>query len=108
MMMKRHKYYAKPQKTEDGYFASKKELKRWEELKLLEADRQISELARQVPFILHGANGVQVCKYIMDHVYREDGKMIAEDCKGFKTEAYRLKRKMFIAEYGDLYEHRES
>lgn len=103
-----HKYRAKPQRTSDGFFASKKELARWNELKILQADGQISELQKQVPFVLHGANGEKICKYVMDYVYLEDGSKIAEDCKGVKTETYKLKRKLFIAEYGKHYEHRES
>ena len=108
MRLRKHKYRAKPQRTSDGYFASKRELSRWNQLKLRQADGQISELQKQVPFVLHGANGDKICKYILDYVYRENGSKIAEDCKGFKTEAYKLKRKLFIAEYGNEYEHRES
>lgn len=106
--MYRSKYKAISVRNADGYFASKRELSRWNQLKLLQADGQISELQKQVPFILHGTNGEKICKYILDYVYNENGNKIAEDCKGFKTEAYKLKRKLFIAEYGNEYEHRES
>lgn len=112
MMRKRqHKYRVKPQITEDGRFDSKKELRRWEELKLLEDAGQISHLTRirkECTFSLRSSSGEKVCDYIVDYIYRENGKAIAEDCKGMKTDVYRIKRKWFIADYGHLYEHRES
>lgn len=108
--MKRHKYKAEPQVTEDGRFDSKREMKRWSELKLLEQCGQISELARgrqACTFPLYAVDGSEVCKYIADFVYIEEGKQIAEDSKGFRTDAYKIKRKLFIGCYPN-YEHRES
>lgn len=107
----RHKYRAKPQVTEDGRFDSKRELARWEQLKLLEQAETISNLNRNrkdCTFVLHGVNGSPICKYIADFLYDENGQSVAEDSKGFKTDAYRIKRKLFIAEYGKAWEHRES
>lgn len=109
--MRKHKYGAKPQRTKDGFFASKRELKRWEELKLLENAGHISHLTRireECKFPLLTSKGVRVCDYIVDYVYLENGQRIAEDCKGMVTDVYKIKRKWFIADYGHLYEHRES
>lgn len=106
-----HKYRAKPQRTEDGYFPSKKELKRWNELKLLEKAGAISHLTRntkETTFPLTGLDGSTVCKYVADFVYRESGERIAEDAKGVKTPVYKIKRKMFLAQYGEQWKHRES
>ena len=57
MGIRRHKFNAKKQETEDGKFDSKKELKVWEELKLLQQCGEISELTRvrkDCTFDLHG------------------------------------------------------
>lgn len=108
MFRRPHKYRAK-KTTVDGFtFDSKSESERWVELQILLRNGQISDLERQRSFDLHGRDGSVVCRYVLDYCYTEDGKKIAEDRKGFKTATYRLKRKMFIAEYGNTWEHRES
>ena len=38
--------------------------------------------------------------YIADFVYTENGKLVVEDCKGFRTDIYKLKKKMFMYKYG--------
>lgn len=58
-------------------------------------------------FELASSNGVIVCKYIVDFMYNENGKVITEDAKGMVTNVYKIKRKWFIADR-HLYEHRES
>lgn len=106
----RHKYKAKPQVTEDGRFDSKRELKRWGELKLLQQVGEIMALSRdrkQCTFPLYATDGSEVCKYIADFVYVEKGQQVAEDSKGFKTDAYKIKRKLFLGCYPN-WEHRES
>jgi len=40
------------------------------------------------------------CSYVADYVYKRDGKMIVEDCKGFRTDAYVIKRKWMLDKYG--------
>jgi hypothetical protein len=110
MAKKRHKYAAEPQITDDGRFDSKRELKRWGELKLLQTSGEITGLTRDrksCTFSLHAANGSEVCKYVADFVYVENGKKVAEDSKGFKTDVYRIKRKLFLGCYPN-WEHRES
>ncbi len=64
------------QKTEvDGIvFDSKKEAKRYGELKRLEAAGEIHDLRRQVP-IACVVNGVKVCTYRADFVYLERAGM---------------------------------
>jgi len=80
----------------NGY-ASKKEARRAEELKLLLFVGKISELIEQVPFELAPSVHVQGRKrpplrYICDFTYLENGVRIYEDCKGFRTPIYILKR----------------
>ena len=90
-------------------FDSKKEAIRYQELKLLEKAKKITELKLQVPFILldnYVLNGKkhQGIKYIADFVYIdiETGKYVVEDVKSSatKTQVYRLKKKLFESRYG--------
>ena len=108
---KRHKYRAKPVRTADGYFPSRKEFKRWEQLKLLEMAGEIYRLSRKredCTFPLYGSDGTtKVCDYVADYVYEENLQKVAEDAKGYRTDVYKLKRKLFVVQYPD-YEHRES
>ena len=81
-------------------FDSKKEAKRYQELKLLEQSNEIKELQLQVPFILIDKSEYgRVIKYIADFVYIRDGKKVVEDCKGFRTDVYRLKKRLFEEKY---------
>jgi hypothetical protein len=41
-----------------------------------------------------------VCTYRADFTYLEDGRLVVEDAKGWRTEMYLLKRKWLKAEYG--------
>lgn len=87
-------------------FDSKKEARRYSELLLLERAGVITNLQRQVPFVLipsQRVNGKVVereCKYIADFVYTENGKKVVEDTKGMKTEAYKIKKKMLLYFHG--------
>jgi len=85
-------------KTEvDGIkFDSKKEARRYSELKLLEKTEVISELVLQPKFPIR-VEGVKVCVYIADFAYKENHKFIVEDCKGMKTSVYNLKKKLMWA-----------
>lgn len=102
-----NKYRNKPQ-TEDGHdFASKAEVRRYFELKTMQAAQLISELKVHPEFALHSPdpNGIprRVCAYIADFSYQRDGKLVIEDCKSSATRAnstYRLKRAMLQIEYG--------
>jgi hypothetical protein len=90
-----HKYRAKAV----GDFASKKEHKRHSELLLLESQAIIEGLERQKVFPL-SINGVKICTYIADFVYREKGVLVVEDAKGYRTPVFRLKAKIFRATMG--------
>lgn len=83
----------------DGFkFASKREAKRWGELRLMEKAGQIKKLARQVVYDLT-VNGIKVCDYIADFVY-EKPELTIEDCKGMRTPVYILKAKLMKAVHG--------
>lgn len=111
------KYYSK-KVTRDGMtFDSVKEYKRYCELRLLEKAGEISNLQRQVEFELIPAQrepdtkgvrgGVkkgktieQKCCYVADFVYKENGKTVVEDTKGFRTKDYIIKRKLMLWVHG--------
>lgn len=84
-----HKFKAHPTEYDNIKFSSKKEQKRYLQLKLLQSQGVIVFFLRQVPFHLIG----QV-KYVCDFlVFWEDGHVTIEDVKGFKTPMYILKKK---------------
>lgn len=95
---RRHKYAAKRTVVDDISFASKAEAKRYTELKLLERAGKITDLKLQQPIICI-VNGMQVTKYVSDFSYycRERKDIIWEDVKGFRTDVYKLKRKLVKA-----------
>jgi hypothetical protein len=89
----------------NGY-ASKKESARAHELKILQRVGDIQNLREQVEFVLLPAqekddgSKERSVKYIADFVYEFNGKQVVEDCKGFRTSDYILKRKMMLHFYG--------
>lgn len=90
------KYRNKPTKVDGITFQSRKEAKRWVELKHLLAAGRISILRRQVSFRLE-VRGVLIARYIADFVYVEDGRLVVNDTKGFITPVFKLKRKLMKA-----------
>ena len=116
-MRSRSKYHSRKVTVDGVTFDSQKEYRRFRELCLLEKAGRITDLQRQVKFILIPAQyepdiigkrgGVKrgklierECSYIADFTYNEDGKQIVEDTKGFKTTEYIIKRKMMLYRYG--------
>lgn len=87
-------------------FDSKAEEKRWYQLCLMEKDGLISDLRRQVRYQLIPAQRIngrvveRACDYVADFVYMENGQQVVEDVKGFKTDVYRIKKKLFLQRYG--------
>ena len=100
------KYHAKRIYMYDRWFASKAEAARYQELKLLEAAGEISDLQTQVTFeLLPGFRDPEghkhlPTKYIADFVYRQNGRTIVEDKKGFRTDVFKLKKKLMWIKHG--------
>ena len=95
------KYKAKKTIVDGIKFDSQKEALRYKELKLLEKVHKIDNLRLQVPFTLidkskHG----RAIKYIADFVYCSNGLEIVEDVKGYKTDVYKLKKRLLAEKYG--------
>lgn len=95
---RRSKYGAETTIVEGRGFHSKREAARYQELRLLEQAGAITELVCQVRFRLT-AHGKSICSFVADFVYYEGGQMVIEDAKGYRTPTYRLKKKLFEAEY---------
>lgn len=85
------------QKTTVGAFTfdSKREAKRYQELELMQKKGLIRALATQPSYDLW-ANNQRICRYKADFYYIDTvtGKAVVEDCKGFRTPVYKLKKKL--------------
>lgn len=89
---KENKYHAQ----RAGRYASKREAAHAAVLDALQRAGHIRELREQHPIILVPGDGkLRPIKYIADFTYIDrDGKFHVVDCKGFKTQVYRLKKRM--------------
>ena len=114
-----NKYGSKKVEVDGIVFDSKKEAKRYQELKLLEIAGAITDLRMQVKYILIpeqrepdqiGKRGgvkkgmllERECSYLADFVYYyfAKGKTVIEDAKGYKTKEYIIKRKLMLYVHG--------
>jgi hypothetical protein len=93
--MIRHKFHAKPTELDGIHFRSKKEAKRYTELKMLHASSEVLFFLRQVPFHLPG-NVRYVCDFM---VFWVNGEITIEDVKGMKLPLYEAKKKILEATY---------
>lgn len=102
MSTHRAKYGAKKVKTSEGAFDSKKEYRRFLELKQLEAEGTIKHLERQKKYELIPSQRIKgkvverACTYKADFVYEFMGETIVEDVKGMRTPEYIIKRKLML------------
>ena len=101
-----NKYGSRKVKANGLVFDSRREYNRWCELALLQKAGQVTELQRQVKFELipsqrvDGKVAERACTYVADFVYKENGKTVVEDTKGFKTKDYIIKRKLMLWVHG--------
>ena len=91
------------ERTLDGIaFASKKEMRRYAELRLLEKAKEIFDLELQPEFRV-SINGEHYCTYTADFAYTEKGERVIEELKSTgtaKDAAYRLRKKAAELFYG--------
>lgn len=104
-----NKYSNKKVILDDIKFDSKAERNRYMELKILEKAGLIKELELQKEFELiprFKKNGKTYRKttYKADFYYFDNhlGRYIVEDVKGYRTQIYKIKKKMFEYRYPDL------
>lgn len=122
MFQTESKYHSKKVKVGEETFDSTKEYRRFSELKLLQRAGKISELRRQVKFVLiptqrepdvvgprggvkEGKAIEYECAYIADFVYvNGKGETVVEDVKGYKKGAaydlFVIKRKLMLYVHG--------
>ena len=122
------KYHNIKTKTHDGLeFDSRKEARRWNELKLLERAGEITNLQRQVKYLLIPAQYETIerysktstgrrlkdrtnllereCSYVADFVYTDTrtGQTVVEDVKGYQRggayDIFKIKRKLMLYIY---------
>ena len=115
----RSKYGAKRQDVGGERFDSAKEARRWQQLQIMERAGKINSLQRQVKYMIlpehrepdtRGPRGgirkgriiERARYYVADFVYYDvDARCaVVEDCKGFRTETYTLKKAMMYDRYG--------
>lgn len=99
MVRQGNKYHSKKTVIDGIQFDSAKEAKRYTKLRDMERAGKIQGLHLQVPFELvpsFECDGVKYrgMKYIADFVYFREGKQVVEDTKGWKTQEYKLKKKL--------------
>lgn len=109
---KDNKYHAKKTEVNGVVFDSKFEGDRWKELCIMEQSGLISNLQRQVRFILqenfinNRGEKVRSISYIADAYYYDvkKKKWVVEDTKSpaTRTEVYKIKKKLFEARYKDI------
>lgn len=119
--MKKNKYFAKAVRVDGEYYASIKEYRRYKVLELLERAGEITELKRQVRYLLIPSQFEMItdpatgrrkrvcvereCNYVADFVYKDKaGELVVEDCKGYKKgvayDLFKIKRKLMRQIYG--------
>lgn len=108
--MTRSKYNSIKTIVDGIKFDSKKEARRYKELKVLERAGTIKELELQPRFILQDKFKLEgkthrKIEYVADFKYwdKEKETWIVEDVKGVKTDVYKLKKKIFLKKYGREY-----
>ena len=100
-----NKYKNKKVVIDNILFDSKKEANYYTYLKLLEKAGKIKNLELQKKFILQdkfNLNGktYRAITYVADFVYEEKGQTHVVDTKGYRTEVYKIKKKLFMKKYG--------
>ena len=115
------KYHSKKTVVDGITFDSKKEAKRYCELRTLEKAGAIQNLCLQVKYELIPAQYEYIerysdktgkrlkdkkkciesaCSYYADFTYIENGELVVEDTKGFRTPDYKIKRKLMLWVHG--------
>ena len=96
------KYGNKKAVASDGtVMASKRELRRYEDLLLLRRIGEISNLRTQVKYeLIPKQEGERAVTYTADFVYEEAGKTVVEDAKGMRTQQYVIRRKLMLWVHG--------
>lgn len=103
------KYHARKTTIDGITFDSNKEAKRYELLKGMQENGKITNLVLQPKFELQPhfkkyGKTIRAINYVADFQYFSvlEQKLIVEDVKGFRTDVYLIKKKLFDYNYPDL------
>lgn len=93
-----HKYKAKPTVSDGIRFASKKEAKYYDDLKLRVKSGEVLLFLRQVPFHLPGS-----IRYVVDfQEFHSDGTVHFVDVKGYETSEFKSKKALVESLYSPI------
>lgn len=109
MVKRGNKFHAKKTVVDGIKFDSKKESKDWQQLCMLEASGGISNLRRQVPFVLqegytnNQGKKIKPIIYNADFCYEKNCQKYVQDTKSpaTRTPVYKIKKKLFEAKFKD-------
>lgn len=103
------KYHNRKTAYNGTIYDSKKEANRARELSLLQRIGHIHNLERQKRFELQPTSTIRgttirAITYVADFYYYDELQKtwVAEDVKGFRTEVYKIKKKLFLVKYPDI------
>lgn len=102
------KYKSKKTIVDGISFPSRKEARRYQELKLLKKAGEIKDFELQPEFELQPkfkffGRTIRPIKYIADfRVIYPDGTEIIEDTKGIETDVFKIKKKMLLYRYPEI------
>ena len=99
------KYKNKKVVVDNILFDSKKEANYYIYLKMLEDAGKIVDLELQKKFVLQptfklNGKAYRAITYVADFVYKDDNGIHVVDTKGYRTEVYKIKKKIFMKKYG--------
>ena len=107
-----NKWHAQPTEVDGIRFDSRREARRWVELRTLERAGHISDLQRQVVLYLHGKDDVlrtrtgRPMRITVDFSYIDSptGLRVYEDAKGKPTRDYEVRRSVAAAQGVEIVE----
>ena len=100
------KYGNKKVEVDGILFDSKREARRYLDLKAMEIAGQIQNLQLQVKYMLIPSQRIdgkvveREVTYVADFVYEQNGETVVEDTKGHRTKEYIIKRKIMLYVHG--------
>ena len=101
---RKSKYGNKKTTIGNEKYDSRKEARRYLELKRLEEQGEISELRKQVKFeLIPKQDGERAVRYYADFTYIQNGELVVEDVKSPVTRengVYVIKRKLMLYKHG--------
>ena len=99
------KYKNKKVVVDNILFDSKKEANYYTKLKILRDAGKITDLELQKRFVLQqgfklNGKSYRAITYIADFIYKDDKGVHVVDTKGYRTEVYKIKKKLFMKKFG--------